>query len=327
MLRLDRLTSILVQLHSRRTLRAQDLAAHFGTSLRTIYRDIRTLTDAGVPIEGEAGAGYRLMDGYRLPPVMFSREEALACLTAGKLIQKMADHGMGSAYSAALAKIRSVIPAEDRDNLEAIEQRIEVWPNPRYQHLHDPVPRNLLQPLLASMSNRKALSICYLKPDDTQPTERTVEPVGVYFQSGGWYMAAWCLLRQDYREFRLDRIQALQLSATPFGRVHPQLKSYLADKYHRMAQPPIAITLRVAAEDARHIDGQKQYLGFVDQQEQDGYLDMRFQAYSIEGFARWLMQFADHVQVLHPIELRQHLHLLLANAQRLAAVQELVYGR
>jgi len=320
MVRLDRMTAILVQLQSRRTLRAQDLAQEFGTSLRTIYRDIRTLTDAGVPIEGEAGAGYRLMKGYRLPPIMFSREEASACLMAGKLIQKMTDHGMGSTYSAALAKIRAVIPGEDLDNLEAIEQHIEVWPDPRYQHLHDAVPRNVLQPLLASMSSRKVLDICYLKPNDDAPTDRVVEPVGVYFQSRGWYLAAWCQLRQDYREFRLDRIQELQLTRISFSKRHPQLKAYLEEKFQRMAQPPIVVVLRVATEDARCIDGQKQYLGFVSQHEHDGYLDMRFQIYSIEGFARWLMQFADHVQVLDPPKLRQHLLLLLAKAHHLAAV-------
>lgn len=89
--RIDRLAAILIQLQSRPLVKAQDLATKFSISLRTVYRDIRALDEGGVPVIGEAGSGYRLMEGYKLPPVMFNQDEASALLTAAKLMQSMSD--------------------------------------------------------------------------------------------------------------------------------------------------------------------------------------------------------------------------------------------
>ena len=89
--RFDRITAILIQLQSKKVVRAQDLADRFDISLRTVYRDIRTLEEAGVPLYGEAGVGYSIVDGYRLPPVMFTQEEAMAFITAEKLMEKFTD--------------------------------------------------------------------------------------------------------------------------------------------------------------------------------------------------------------------------------------------
>src|ERR1700744_5111837 len=102
--RIDRISAILIQLQSRRVVKAIDIAERFAISLRTVYRDVKTLEEAGVPILGEAGVGYSIMDGYRLPPVMFTMEEATAFLTAEKLIEKLTDATTESSYKSAMHK-------------------------------------------------------------------------------------------------------------------------------------------------------------------------------------------------------------------------------
>src|SRR6185312_10720614 len=124
--RIDRLTAILIQLQSRRVVKAQDIAERFSISLRTVYRDIRTLEEAGIPLLGEAGVGYSIMDGYRLPPVMFTKEEATAFLTAEKLIEKLTDNTTGEHYRSAMYKIKSVLRSAEKDYLENLDANIHV---------------------------------------------------------------------------------------------------------------------------------------------------------------------------------------------------------
>src|ERR1700739_4908423 len=128
--RIDRLTAILIQLQSKRVVKAQDIAERFSISLRTVYRDVRSLEEAGIPLAGEAGVGYSIMDGYRLPPVMFTKEEATAFLTAEKLIEKLTDASTEESYKSAMYKIKAVLRATEKDYIEHIDKHIEVVDNP-----------------------------------------------------------------------------------------------------------------------------------------------------------------------------------------------------
>src|SRR4051812_19448843 len=123
--RIDRISAILIQLQSRRVVKACDIATRFNISLRTVYRDIKTLEYAGIPLIGEAGVGYSIMDGYRLPPVMFTREEATAFLTAEKLMEHMTDPSSNENYKSAMYKIRSVLHVAEKDFLENIDGHIK----------------------------------------------------------------------------------------------------------------------------------------------------------------------------------------------------------
>ena len=110
--------------------KAQEIADRFTISLRTVYRDIKTLEEAGIPIIGEAGIGYSIMEGYRLPPVMFTKEEATAFLTAEKLVEKLTDHSTRETYGAAMFKIKSVLRLTERDHMENMDKYIEVIESP-----------------------------------------------------------------------------------------------------------------------------------------------------------------------------------------------------
>ncbi len=124
--RFDRIVAILIQLQSKKIVKAQELADRFDCSLRTIYRDIRTLEASGVPIYSEAGVGYALMEGYRLPPVMFTREEISSFIAAEKLMQKFTDPSLGTHHASAMYKLKSVLRSADKDWLSNIESRVVI---------------------------------------------------------------------------------------------------------------------------------------------------------------------------------------------------------
>src|SRR5690606_7724559 len=119
--RIDRLTAILIQLQTKRIVKAEEISERFEISLRTVYRDVKALMEAGVPIGSEAGKGYFIVDGYHLPPVMFNQDEASAMLTAGKLVDKMTDDSIRKAYESALLKIKSVLNDTEKDHLENLK--------------------------------------------------------------------------------------------------------------------------------------------------------------------------------------------------------------
>ena len=116
--RIDRLVATLIHLQSKRGGKAEEIAKRFEISLRTVYRDIRALEEAGVPIGAEAGLGYFIIDGYQLPPVMFTREEAAALLTGEKLLEKLTDKSLATNYSTAMKKVRAVMKTTDKEFLE-----------------------------------------------------------------------------------------------------------------------------------------------------------------------------------------------------------------
>ena len=116
--RIDRVSAILIHLQSRRVIRASEIAERFNISLRTVYRDIKTLEEAGIPIMGEAGIGYSIMDGYKLPPIMFTREEAISFLTAEKFIENLTDASTANNYKSALYKIKAILKTTEKVHLE-----------------------------------------------------------------------------------------------------------------------------------------------------------------------------------------------------------------
>lgn len=128
--RFDRIIAIFIHLQSRRTVRAQDLADRFEVSLRTIYRDIKSLEQAGIPIYSEAGTGYELMEGYKLPPVMFSQEEALSFIAAEKLMDRFIDEGLKQNFLSATYKIKSVLRMSEKDLLSTLENQIIIQKPP-----------------------------------------------------------------------------------------------------------------------------------------------------------------------------------------------------
>jgi predicted DNA-binding transcriptional regulator YafY len=298
--RIDRISAILIQLQSRRVVKANDIAARFNISLRTVYRDVKTLEQAGIPIIGEAGVGYSIMDGYRLPPVMFTREEATAFLTAEKFVEKLTDASTTASHQSAMYKIRAILRTAEKDMLEGMDGNIEVLKNMRQPEL----PNNdYIQVILSSIAQKNVLSIEYFAHHSQENTKRGIEPVGIFFQDGYWHLIAWCRLRNDYRDFRIDRIKNLVVTDKCFTSQHPTLKSYIAQTAKERKLDTVII--RVDKEVYPNLDQQKYYSGFVSEKDMGDMLEMTFLATSLEGFARWFMMYGDHAEILEPDTLRE----------------------
>ena len=201
MRRADRLFQIVNVLRRRRTATtATHLAERLGVSDRTVYRDVRDLILAGTPIDGEAGVGYRIRPGYDLPPLMFDRDEIQALVLGARIVRQFGDPALARASDAILGKVAAIVP-KDLAPLVA-DTRLFVPSTIGAGTSADALGR-AREALIA----RRKLELSYAKTDGGA-TKRTVRPLGIFFWGRTWTLAAWCELRQDFRNFRLDRVAA-----------------------------------------------------------------------------------------------------------------------
>lgn len=209
MRRADRLFQILLLLGRGKVTTAQRLAATLEISERTVYRDIQDLMACGVPIDGEAGVGYILRGGYHVPPLMFTAEELEALTLGASVVQSWADKNLGLAADNALAKIEAALPPRLKKN--TVEQRLFV---PDF-HV-PPAVTEAMATLRGALNAQRKIGFGYTRADGA-PSERQVRPLGLFYWGGKWTLGAWCELRRDFRDFRLDRMQHVQSLAESFG--------------------------------------------------------------------------------------------------------------
>lgn len=306
--RFDRITAILIQLQSKKVVKAQDLAERFGISLRTVYRDIRTLEEAGVPLYGEAGVGYSIVDGYRLPPVMFTREEATAFVTAEKLMEKFTDAILQQHFTAAMYKIKAVLRGSEKDLVENLENNILIIER-RQKNMPS---HNILDILLKAITDKKAVNMVYRAFGNEEDSERLVEPIGIFHEHENWYTIGWCHLREDYRQFRADRMVTVTLTETP-QQERTSLKEY--HELHEKVRAALTLQKAVIRVDKRtslYLQERRHYFGFVSEVEKDSYVEMTFLSPSLdEGLARWILMFADAAEILEPQELKDRVGQLI----------------
>ncbi|WP_217603408.1 YafY family protein [Chitinophaga sp. GbtcB8] len=223
--RLSRLTAILTQLQTKRILTAPELAAKFSVSIRTIYRDIRALEQAGVPVLTEEGKGYSLMEHYRLPPVMFTESEANALIIAEQLVLKNKDTSFIKDYSEAIDKIKAVLNHSVKDKANLLSERTRFD-----QNLNRERNSNNLSELQFALTNFNLVKIEYT--NETQKiSSRFIEPFALLSTQENWLLVAWCRLRKEFRYFRLDRIKKLELLSEKFTPHKMTLQEYF-DKFY-----------------------------------------------------------------------------------------------
>lgn len=318
--RTDRLAAILIQLQSRPLIKGRDLAERFSISLRTVYRDIHALEEAGVPVIGEGGTGYRLMEGYKLPPVMFTADEASALLTAAKLIKSKTDVNTSAHYNSALDKIKAVLRAKEKDHIAEIDAHIAVVSHPAI--VYDP-PQNLhLQPVLKAIAAKNVMEIRYTSIDKNETLLRKVEPVGVYYLGSHWYLVAFCRLRNDYRNFRTDKISQATVTTETISRQHPSLQRFISEMTAERELRKVVID--VPPDIVKYFGDQKYYNGFVKEENFAGKVRMTFLTGSLTGFARWFMIFGDQVSIIEPLELGEMVSLLATDILKKVAQTELL---
>lgn len=223
--RLSRLTAILTQLQTKRLLTAPHLAEKFNVSIRTIYRDIRALEQAGVPIIIEEGKGYSLMEGYKIPPVMFSEAQANALILAEQLVLKNKDTSFIKDYTEAVDKVKAVLRQSDKDkaNLLADRTRFE-------QNINRVRNSNNISQIQNALTNFLLIRINYTN-EQNETSIRTIEPFAIISTTENWLLIAWCRIRKSFRYFRLDRISKLEILSEHFEPHKLTLQEYF-DKYY-----------------------------------------------------------------------------------------------
>ena len=309
--RFDRIVAILIQLQSKKIVKAQELAKRFEVSLRTIYRDIRTLEASGVPIYSEAGIGYSLLEGYRLPPVMFTREEASSFIAAEKLMQKFTDQGLGKHYASAAFKLKAVLQSADKDWISSIESSVMMQPAAQLFNKKAP---DTLALLFKSIAEKRQIILFYQTFEAEKPVERTIETVGVFHDNNNWYTLVYCHLRNDYRQFRTDRIHGIKLTERPFTLTHQALETYLQED--KKMCPTRKVRILIDKKVAKYLDYEKKYHGFVSEKTVGKNLEMTFLASNMEdGFSRWYLMFGDYATILEPEDLKTRVSALMEKIQ------------
>ena len=203
--RTDRLLGILLELQARGERRAVDLAQTFEVSVRTVYRDVQAIAQTGVPVVATPGKGYRLMEGYFLPPLSFTADEASALVLGGEFVGARVDPELRRAADDAVRKLVAVLPPDRR---AAVDRRRRARLCPSFGRAADD-PR--LAPLRAAIGERQAVRLLYHALRRPGPEERVVEPVSLVYFHETWYLAAYCRRRRASRLFRLDRVDRLDL--------------------------------------------------------------------------------------------------------------------
>jgi predicted DNA-binding transcriptional regulator YafY len=208
--RLSRLTAILTQFQTKRLITATSLAEKFGVSVRTIYRDIKALEQASVPILTEDGKGYTLMEGYRIPPVMFTENQANALILAEQLVLKNKDASFVKDYSEAIDKIKAVLKYGMKDKVNFLAERTRFDQNNSKTR-----NSNNVSDLQFSLTNFYVTRIEYTN-ETSDSTSRLIEPFALLSSKENWILLAWCRFRNAFRYFRLDRIQKLEVLSEKF---------------------------------------------------------------------------------------------------------------
>jgi len=203
--RLARLTAILTQLQSKRLVTARDIAEKHKVSIRTIYRDIRTLEKSGIPIVTEEGKGYSILEGYKLPPVMFTEQEANALVTAEQIISRNKDQSLADQYASAIEKIKAVLKYTQKDKTELLGKRLQIRTNIKSEKTSD-----YLIGIQTAITNYQLVDIKYLSLQN-KPSQRNIEPFALLHTQDNWVLIAYCRLRKDFRAFRLDCIEKMTI--------------------------------------------------------------------------------------------------------------------
>jgi predicted DNA-binding transcriptional regulator YafY len=288
--RIDRLFAITTLLQSKGRVRAEDLAAAFEVSTRTIYRDIAALSEAGIPVVSLPGQGYALTDGFFLPPLLFTAAEASA-MTLGARIYASQVIGRGVADAErAVEKVAAILPADVRRQVERLMEIVQIVLPPRRLDIDDP----RLTLLQQAMLERRVAFLRYHGRASGTVTEREVEPRTLAYYDGAWYLAGYCRLRGGERSFHLDRIDDLTLRDERFA---PREVTW-------SPATPITVRVRFETETARWVR-ERQHWSFQGEEPSTDGVVMTYQPDDPREIANWILGWGRSAEALSPPELRK----------------------
>jgi len=296
--RTDRLLAIVLELQAKRRQRAADLAATFETSTRTIYRDIQALCEAGVPIVAVPGHGYGLVEGYFLPPLRFTTDEAIMLLLGCDVMTQHFDAEYRGAAQAASRKIASVLPEDVQVAVRNIQQSMRFIT----AGTGNPDEDNRLQQLRRAILQQRTVRFHYQRRhntnDEPAPQARNADPYGLVHVFGAWYLVAYCHVRQDIRHFRVERMAHLQLLSATFVR-----SSDFSLEQPEVAQRPLVVRVLFDGAVARWVR-ESRYFYIVEQRAVEDGLLVTLRVRHEREVVQWLLSWGQHVRIIEPDSLR-----------------------
>jgi predicted DNA-binding transcriptional regulator YafY len=288
---------ILLELQARGDLRAEDLAHTFEVSVRTIYRDVEALCETGVPVVATPGKGYRLMDGYFLPPLSFTADEAALLLLGGELVRDRVDPQLRKSAEEALRKLASVLPPERRAEMERRRQGLF------FASLGTQADDRRLALARRAIEDRRVARLVYHALRREQPDPRDVEPIRLVHIGDAWYLAAYCRLRLDVRLFRLDRIDRLELLE----------ERYMAGPRHVLSEPIARdlteypeVRVRFDRDVLRWIRERQPWVLLREEHDRDGPIFV-YALRDVQELLTWLLSWGRAAEVLSPDWVRARL--------------------
>ncbi|GIP53835.1 helix-turn-helix transcriptional regulator [Paenibacillus vini] len=297
----ERQLAITLELQHSKMLRAEDLAARFETSVRTIYRDIQALSEAGVPIVGAPGQGYSLMEGYFLPPVGFTAEEAVALLMGADFIEQRLDADYDRVAKTAKVKIEAILPEPIR------KESVRIRDTMRLLHAGEQVTarkeKDYLEKTRRAILDRRKLSFTYLKkipePDGNRESRRNVSPYGLALVQGNWTLIARCELRQDIRHFRLSRMADLAVLEESYS----MPPGFNLRDYRPQNERNLEVLLKASPEIADKIAETGRFYMEMTKELDDG-LMVTFRVWQSEELLPYILGWGADVEVIEPESLR-----------------------
>ncbi|MCQ3973760.1 MAG: YafY family transcriptional regulator [Anaerolineae bacterium] len=301
--RTDRLLAIILELQDRKHLRAEDLAAIFEVSKRTIYRDIQALCEAGVPVVAMTGQGYSLPDGYFLPPVSFSPDEALLLILGSEVMSQNFDAQYQAAARSARRKIEAVLPDALRQQVETLQHRINFV---AASSADSPASHDYLPQLRRAILERRTVRLHYHQrfpeADESPASIREVDPQRLVHRANAWYLSAYCHLRREIRHFRLDRIERLDLLPQTFA----ASTSPAADQPSSTTPRDLVIHVLFDKAAARWLPEARSFYIVEEMETEVGYL-VTLTVRQEQEILPWLLSWGSQVRVLEPESLRRKL--------------------
>jgi predicted DNA-binding transcriptional regulator YafY len=299
--RTDRLFAMTVLLQQQKRLRAVDLARRFDISERTVYRDILALNESGIPIVSIPGFGYELMEGYVLPPLTFTPQEARSLFLAGELLKSQSTGQLARDLTQALAKLTVVLPERVREETEHFVKAMRVMPFQTRFDLDDPK----LATLYEAIQERRVVRLAYHSYKENRLTERDVEPLELSLAEGSWYLHGFCRLRGGHRAFRLNRIESLRLLWETF-----------APRKEATVKPPKQRLEILFEESVVRWVRERQHYGFASEKPHKKGVVMVYTVEELNDIVPWLLGWGKRAKPLSPPEFKERVKRELSDMLR-----------
>ncbi|MEM9998430.1 MAG: YafY family protein [Bacteroidota bacterium] len=296
----ERLFALVLLLQNRPNMTSRDLSEHFGVSRRTIFRDLRTLGESGVPLTYAEGGGYEILEGYQLPPLMFSAREAATLLVGLEFAKLQPDASLKSDADAVALKIRSVLPEQVRSYIDRLQESTVLTP---YLQDMNPTGANDEEEgkwyaLSEAVARQRVVKMDYYVLSRDEVTERNVNPLGLVYYADHWNLIAYDLLREDIRNFRLDRIRAMKVRMRTFERPRGfDLMEHLRER----GTSPNNLRMRVWFAERAYRWARRGIPADIEEEVQrDGGTEVTFYFENPDYVARWLLRWGADADVLEP---------------------------